>query len=127
MPLTPEGFWWEVPGRVVSVLSGNQIVCDLDLGWYVFTRTRVRVYGLQLPTTRKEELDAKKYAQKLLPVGAPLIVRSLEVNRIARMCVAEILYGPGFEPRSDEGSFSLAMLASGLVIREDAHEAEVLE
>ena len=117
MGLTAAGFEWEVLGRVVHVLEGNLLLVDLDLGWQVYHRSRVRVLGLEVHDAPRLAHEARRRAQQLLPQGSPLIVRSIRMNRLSRSCDAYVSYGPGFEPRSDEGSFALAMIASGCGIQ----------
>jgi len=120
MPLTPKGFQWEAPGRVVAVIGGDSFVCDLDLGWFVSIRTIVKVEGLLIPANSSAELKAAKYAKKLLPPDAAVIVKCKKVSRISRTCWADVTYGPGFAPRSEEGSFVAAMLAAGVATKGQA-------
>lgn len=69
---------WTVPAIVVRVIDGDTIVVDLDLGWRVYrNREHLRVKSLFAPERGTPEgIDAKGYAQELLPVGSKIVVTS---------------------------------------------------
>jgi hypothetical protein len=109
MPHTPEGFEWEVPAIVLHIISGHSFMADLDLGWNAHMHSRVIVEKLLINEDR--EMDARKYAQKLL-TGAQVTLRSRRLQ--GTWTIAEVAYGPLHVPRSEQGSFTAAMLAAGL-------------
>lgn len=40
---------WTVPARVLRVIDGDTLECDLDLGWHITYRAKVRVAGVNCP------------------------------------------------------------------------------
>lgn len=118
MPYTHEGWEWECPATVVSVLDGKTVLADVDLGWNVHVRTYVVCDGIEVDALDEPNgLAAKKEAQRLL-TGAHVFILSKKLTGDSHVspqaAVCEITYSPYFEPRSEQGSFAAAMLASGL-------------
>jgi len=116
MPYTRNGaFEWEYPARVVSVIAGGSFLADIDLGFGIHVQAIVVVEGIAVVNG----LAAKKEAQRLLH-GADVILRSRRVLVSGRPSVlCEVGYGPWFEPRSEQGTFAAAMLATGTVRKEE--------
>lgn len=40
---------WTVPARVIRVIDGDTLECDLDLGWKITYRAKVRVTHVNCP------------------------------------------------------------------------------
>jgi micrococcal nuclease len=40
---------WTVPARILRVIDGDTIECDLDLGWHITYRAKVRIAGINAP------------------------------------------------------------------------------
>src|SRR5262245_32549557 len=120
MPYTRAGeFQWEYPATVVTVYDGATFLVDADLGCHVHLRLGVICQGIGVePITTAEGMLARKTAQRLLH-DARLTIKVLSLDSIhgRPMAVAEVLYAPTHEPRSDQGSFLTAMLASGYARR----------
>lgn len=113
MPYTHEGWEWEVPAHVVSVIDGASFLADLDLGWRVHVRTIVACEGIEVKDiSTPDGLAAKKEAQRLL-TDAQLYLRCKRIETAGMYSVCEITYGMHFTPRSEQASFAAAMLASG--------------
>jgi hypothetical protein len=117
MPHTREGaFEWEYPAKVYAVVGGDSFLADIDLGLRIHYHAHVRVEGIESPN----DLPAKKEAQRLL-MDADVVLRCRRVNEDGSV-LAEVAYGPWFVPRSEQGSFAAAMLASGHAIVKEARE-----
>src|SRR5262245_39931953 len=112
MPYTDQGFEWEVPARVLSVMDGNRILVDADLGFRVHIHAVIEAAGIEA-----EGMPARKEAQRLLQ-GADLTLRVLKRGRYGWVC--DVAYGPFFSPRSEQASFAAAMLAAGVAKVEEA-------
>ena len=112
MPHTREGaFEWEYPAKVISVSSGGAFFADIDMGMHVHVRALVICEGIDVEW---DDLQAKKEAQKLLhEADVTLRTRRLISYEGGLGVVAEVNYGPWFQPRSEQGSFAAAMLATG--------------
>lgn len=117
MPHTSDGFEWEFPARVLAVLDGESFVADIDLGFGIHLHRTVLAEGITAePITTPRGLRARKEAQRLL-LHADLMLRTRRI--VDDLVVADVAYAPWFTPRSEQGSFMAAMLASGLVDREE--------
>ena len=46
--------------KVSRVVDGDTVDADLDLGFKVFTKQRIRLYGINAPESRTRDLDEKK-------------------------------------------------------------------
>ena len=43
--------------KVSRVVDGDTVDADLDLGFKVFTKQRIRLYGINAPESRTRDLD----------------------------------------------------------------------
>jgi len=99
-----------VSGKIVSVIDGRTFVVDLDLGWNVHHYATLRATNYDCPADGLPGwLEAKKVAQRLLPPGATVVVKTTGES----WGYAEIEYAPYWQPVSEEGSLRTAMIASG--------------
>jgi endonuclease YncB( thermonuclease family) len=108
---------WIVPATVVRVIDGQTLLCHVDLGWNITVLSQVRVAGMDAPPLGQPGgLDAKKYAQRLLPPGTLIRLISHQLlasdDKTPRVS-ATIVYGDVTDVRSEEGSFVTAMAAAG--------------
>jgi hypothetical protein len=112
MPHTRDGaFEWEYPAKVIAVPSGGAFLADIDLGLHVHVRALVICEGIDVDW---DDLAAKKEAQRLLKdADVTLRTRRTVSYEGGLGVVADVSYGPWFQPRSEQGSFAAAMLASG--------------
>lgn len=111
MPYEDQEWFWEVPARVISVVDGASFVADLDLGWGIHYLQKIICEGITVEAIETMEgMEARKEAQRLL-TDALVILRCREVRTVGSLC--EVVYSPWFTPRSEQGSFAAAMLASG--------------
>lgn len=69
--------------KVVRWLDGDTLDVDIDLGFSISLRQRVRVYGINCPESKsrnKEEktagLAAKSFAEDQAPMGSVVTIRS---------------------------------------------------
>jgi hypothetical protein len=117
MPYTGEGWEWECPATVISIVDGKTFYADIDLGWNVHVRAYVVCKGIEVDdVTTPDGLAAKKEAQRLLKDANLLIHCHRLIGHPAtssQAAVCTVRYSPFFEPRSEQGSFAAAMLASG--------------
>ena len=65
---------YEYRARVVKVVDGDTIDCDVDLGFYLTTRQRFRILGIDAPEVRGAEKEAGRISKhwlwtKLMPRG----------------------------------------------------------
>lgn len=121
MPYTRDGrFEWEYPAQVISVRSGNSFLAEIDLGFNVHVRAEVIAEGITVDQDNENStqwLAARKEAQRLL-TGVLVTLRTRKLVYAAgglAAVLADVAYSPYHEPRSEQGSFEAAMLASGLV------------
>ena len=42
------------------IVDGDTLICDVDLGFKVYTTQRVRLWGINTPETRTRNLEEKK-------------------------------------------------------------------
>lgn len=76
---------WRVPGVTVAVHDGDTATFDLDLGWFLTYRQHVRVAHINAPelATPAGKISALRVRQ-LLPVGTPVIIDSLGLDKYGR-------------------------------------------
>lgn len=118
MPYTSEGtFEWSYPAHVISVVDGCAFIADIDLGFNIVLRAIVVAEGIECESVNTQRgLAARKEAQKLLR-DAHLVLRTRRLygspwdSRLA--VLSHVAYSPYHVPRSEQWSFSAAMLASG--------------
>ena len=71
---------WEYKASVVKVVDGDTVDFDLDLGFYLKLRVRLRLAGIDTPEVRgaeKEEgLRVKAFVERLLGGATDIVVRT---------------------------------------------------
>ena len=50
--------------KLLKVIDGDTIDVKIDLGFRVYTKTRLRLYGINTPETRTKNLEEKKAGLK---------------------------------------------------------------
>lgn len=71
---------WEYKASVVKVVDGDTVDFDLDLGFYLKIRVRLRLAGIDTPEVRGTEkeagLKAKAFVERLLGGATEIVVRT---------------------------------------------------
>lgn len=100
---------WLYSGKVVRVVDGDTVVIDLDMGMKVWQLgIYLRISGIDAPELSSAEgKAARAYAASLLPVGAPVRVRSHSFEKYGRLLASVEFSG---QPPRD---FAAEMLAAG--------------
>lgn len=77
---------WSVPAVVVSVVDGDTLKLDLDLGWGIWLRNvNCRMYGIDCPEMSTQEgKDAKSATMQLCPPGLKVLFVSKELDKYGR-------------------------------------------
>lgn len=83
---------------VVKVVDGDTVDLDVDLGFWVTLRVRVRLAGVNAPEIRGPEKElgllAADFLRSILPAVAVVALRSLGVEKYGR-CLGVILLEDG--------------------------------
>ncbi len=76
-------------GVVVGVVDGDTLDLDLDLGWAIWMRERIRLEFVNTPESRGVEREAglfvKQRVAEWLPLGAKVLVASMAFDRAGRV------------------------------------------
>jgi endonuclease YncB( thermonuclease family) len=77
---------WTVPAVVQSVVDGDTLKLDLDLGWGIWLRgVNCRLYGIDTPElSTGRGRDVKRVVQDLVPVGTWVTFVSHELDKYGR-------------------------------------------
>src|SRR3954451_1808861 len=98
---------WIVPAQVVEIVDGDTVRLDLDLGWHITYRIRVRIVGINAPEMKTPAgVAAKQFAATLLKPGDQVTFSSGSLDKWGRP-LGEIIYGP------DNLHFGQEMLRAG--------------
>ena len=89
---------FEYSASLIKIIDGDTIDAEIDLGFDVFVKKRVRLFGINAPETRSKDLDEKKagLASKrrleavLEASDGKFILKSKGVGKFGR-CLGEIL------------------------------------
>jgi endonuclease YncB( thermonuclease family) len=79
-----------VHGTVTRIIDADTFVLNLDLGWRVwFLDEHVRIAGINAPElSTPEGVEAKTWAEGLVPVGTSVIVTSHMLDKYGRALCA---------------------------------------
>ncbi len=78
-------FLWQAPAFVIEVHDGDTIKIDLDLGWSIHHKTKVRVEGINCPELGTPAgKEAQAFVAQLLPVGTRVIVTCTRYDKYGR-------------------------------------------
>jgi micrococcal nuclease len=87
----PEPFVYRVKA-VVQVVDGDTVDLDLDLGFSLVLRQRVRLYGIDTPEVRTKDaaekargLEAKAFVQAWFAEAGEVRVRTTKEEKFGRM------------------------------------------
>jgi micrococcal nuclease len=95
-----------VPAHVIRVVDGDTVYLLLDLGWRITYEARCRIAGINAPELNTPEgLDARGYAEMLLPPGSLVKFVSHSLDKYGRPL------GDIFD--ADGKSFAAEMKAAG--------------
>ena len=83
---------YEYLANVARIIDGDTIDFDIDLGFTTWKHTeRIRLYGIDAPEVKKykgvtdEEkqrgLDLKARLEELMPLGSPVVLRTVKDNK----------------------------------------------
>lgn len=71
---------WSVPARLVKVIDGDTVVCDLDLGWHIHLTSGVRLLGINAPEmSTPQGPAARDFLASLVAPGDPVTVVSTKL------------------------------------------------
>jgi micrococcal nuclease len=91
--------------KVVDVIDGDTIVCDMDLGFSFFARLTLRLYGINTPEIHGEQkeagLKAKKFVQDTILGKAVTIQTFKNVKEKYGRYLAKVYYPIVEKPASD--------------------------
>lgn len=74
---------WTVPARILRILDGDTLEADLDLGWRITYRAKVRLARVNAPELNTAEgRAARDWAVHLLTVLADTLTHSVEWRAI---------------------------------------------
>lgn len=79
---------WTVPARVLRVVDADTLECDLDLGWHITYRAKIRLAGVNAPEmSTPEGRAARAFVDQLLANrhGAPVTVTSHSLDKYGRV------------------------------------------
>ena len=91
---------YEYNAKLIRVIDGDTIDASIDLGFDVWVKKRIRLYGIDAPESRTRDLEEKKRGietkerlQELLEANRNVfIVRSHGVGKYGR-CLGTLLIG----------------------------------
>lgn len=88
---------YDYKAKVVGVVDGDTIDIEIDLGFDIKIKQRVRLYGVDTPETHGETkekgLESKKFVEKLLPINTEVLVKTVKTNEKYGRFLASILMG----------------------------------
>ena len=74
--------------EVLKIIDGDTIDLLVDLGFDIWKKIRVRLYGINAPETRGEErelgLTSKEFLANLIPVGSYIMFDCLGQDKYGR-------------------------------------------
>lgn len=112
---------YEYKATVLRVVDGDTVDIEIDLGFTVSVRQRVRLQGLNAAEHNTSAgVEAKKYLEALLPVGKDVLVKSSKPgggDKYGRY-LAEIT------PADASGSVNDSLVASGHAVIWDGQGAK---
>ena len=88
---------FEYNAKLVRVIDGDTIDAEIDLGFHVFVKKRIRLYKIDAPETRtrdkNEKLLGKRAKSRLLEIlnsnNGSFVLRSHGIGKFGR-CLGEI-------------------------------------
>jgi micrococcal nuclease len=100
---------WTYQAKIVRWIDGDTVDIEIDLGFHMKKRDRLRVLGINAPEKKTWSKEAgvlsQTFAEMLAPAGSEVTVRTHKADSFGRY-LADITLPGGI-------SFSEAMLKSG--------------
>jgi micrococcal nuclease len=110
---------YEYRATVVSVVDGDTVKLDIDLGFNVTLHgTSVRLMGINAPeTTTAEGRVAKTYLTELIPPGTSLVLKSYKdkTEKYGRI-LGTLLINESLGHKIAGGSINTEMLSKGYAV-----------
>jgi endonuclease YncB( thermonuclease family) len=86
---------WEYRGKVAKVVDADTVDVTLDLGFKIYHEVRLRLARIDAPELSTEEgKKVRDYVVNLLPLGAPVVVKTGKGDRYGRW-IAELSTADG--------------------------------
>jgi micrococcal nuclease len=84
--------------KVIKIVDGDTIDCDVDLGFHTYTRVRLRFARINTPELRGAEKEAGKAAkqfvvEKLVQANDTIMIQTQKTGKYGRW-IAEVFYTP---------------------------------
>lgn len=84
---------YEYSAEMARIVDGDTLDADIDLGFDVHVRKRIRLYGINTPESRTRDLEEKKRGKAATQYvkdwfekkGATFTLRSLECGKYGRV------------------------------------------
>lgn len=86
---------WTVPAKVIRVVDGDTLDVDLDLGWHITYRAKVRLAGLNCPELHTPEGVAAAewvtgqltapHPDRMVITWRPVVVKSHSLDKYGRV------------------------------------------
>ncbi len=88
---------------IERVIDGDTLLVLVEAGFRIIVRDRLRLRGIDCPETSTPEGDrAKRYVEKLLPVGSTIVLKShKDRTDIHGRFVVDVFYKPGAEDAAE--------------------------
>ena len=78
---------YKYKAQVINIVDGDTIDCDVDMGFYITTRQRFRIKGIDAPEVRGPEKaegkKAKKWLQDVL-LNASIVLTTYKADSFGR-------------------------------------------
>lgn len=91
---------WTYRAHLIRIVDGDTIDVDVDLGFYITRRQRVRLAGINAPEIRGRErpagLAADKWLTDYLSDADHLVIRTEKVSDSFGRWVAWVWHGDGY-------------------------------
>ena len=55
---------YQYRAKLIKIVDGDTIDAQIDLGFGIFVKKRIRLYGINAPETRTRDLEEKKQGKK---------------------------------------------------------------
>lgn len=109
------------------VVDGDTLVVNIDLGFNVWTKARLRLRGINTPelksrdsTTQRHAQEAKKFVENQLGTVERIVVQTFQTDVYGRY-VADVYYRPGEKDKeviAVKGKFlNQELLDKGLAVK----------
>lgn len=96
--------------KIIKVIDGDTVVCEIDLGFNIFKTDQIRLNGIDAPEMHEggAAIDAKKYLEQYL--NQPIIIFTSKSDKFGRYL------GTFYESMTEPTSINQDMIDKGLAI-----------